>query len=255
MATGHTRTGVGLGGLGVSAARRGRGLDLLLHHLFVLQAFLRIVVAELEACGAQLPLQALVSLLAIDMVGGRAGPDSGGRRGHGRGLAEDRVFRGFAQHGVGFSVDVGARLKPDFLLEVGNFVDPVVVARAACFGGGLLLLLNAAVDGGDLLQGIEHLAGGERLKLSGADGVKDISEGVAQGVQVVERVGRETIGPVVAQGAGTTQTADALGEVVITVFLFVKSGRAAVGSVFFDVAASFVLHDGQSSFLKLATSS
>ena len=86
------------------------------------------------------------------------------------------------------------------------------------------------------------------IELAGTEGLHDFSDGEADGGRTVEQRNLETIRDVVTKSASAAQAASAVLEVVMAVFAVVKSGRAAVGSVFFDVTTSFVLHEARFPF-------
>jgi len=94
-----------------------------------------------------------------------------------------------------------------------------------------------------------ELAGSASVELAGSEGLSDVGEGCAHGVEVVEGLDFEPVRLVVAKGAGATQTSSPLHEVVIAVFAIPQSGRAAVDSVFFDVTTSFILHKARFPFV------
>src|SRR5271166_4729054 len=147
------------------------------------------------------------------------------------------------QDGVGFGIEVGAGRETEFLLKLRTLLNAgVVVSMGLVFGCFCFHLLDASVGCGDLLDGIEKLAGDARIELSGGEGLSDVGEGGADGVGVVEGWDLEAIGLVIAQGAGATQTAGALQEVVVAIFALAESRGAAVGSVGVEVTTGFVLH-------------
>jgi hypothetical protein len=110
------------------------------------------------------------------------------------------------------------------------------------------LQLGAELDErSGLLDGVEHFAGGTVVELTAADSLGNFRECEFHCIEIHERRNLEPVRHVIAQSAGATQSASAVPEVVIAVFLVLYSRGAAVGSVDFDVATSFVLHEDLSS--------
>jgi hypothetical protein len=196
----------------------------------------------------------LVALFAKETPGGRARDacrgEGWGRIRSGvvppppRPFAERRPFRRRGRHRAGDRIVFQTRDIPGCGVFLRSELRVFTLLQLSGFH-----LLDAAVGGADLLDGIEKFAGRARLELASSESLSDVGEGVADCVEIVERLNFEPVRQVIAKSAGATQASAALHEVVIAVFAIAKRRRAAVGSVFFfDVATSFVLHDGQIPF-------
>ena len=81
------------------------------------------------------------------------------------------------------------------------------------------------------------------IELAGAESLHDLGERDLHRGEIFERRKVEAIRHVIAQSASAAQAASARLGVVATIFVALESGRAAVGSVFFNVRTGLVLHD------------
>src|SRR6516165_7269070 len=84
-----------------------------------------------------------------------------------------------------------------------------------------------------LLDGVKHFAGGAMIELAGAERLDDLGERGLHGGEVFESGKVHAVRHLLAERAGAAQAASARDEVVMTIFAALKSGRAAVNSVFF----------------------